>query len=66
MYMVSEGDRDSGSLELVIVCVRTSVWANKERCIYHKHGISRLLRVMVFELYISTGSSDIYSILDNR
>jgi hypothetical protein len=32
MHMVSEGDRDSGGLELVIVRVRTSVWANKERC----------------------------------
>jgi hypothetical protein len=32
MHMVSEGDRDSGGLELVIVRVRTSVCANKERC----------------------------------
>ena len=30
--MFSEGYRDSGGLELVIVRVRTSVWANKERC----------------------------------
>jgi hypothetical protein len=30
--MVSEGDRDSGGLELVILRVRTNVWANKERC----------------------------------
>ena len=28
--MVSEGDRDSGGLELVILRVRTNVWANKE------------------------------------
>jgi hypothetical protein len=28
--MVSEGDRDSGGLELVIVRVRTSVWAVKK------------------------------------
>ena len=28
--MVSEGDRDSGGLELVIVRVRTSVWLIKK------------------------------------
>ena len=31
------------SLEFGIVHVRTSVWANKRK-MYHKHGMSRLLR----------------------